>query len=56
VGDAGFVPHVNDPDAAAGGGGQHFIQVIPDQREDGFDAQPPAVSTNNSAPLGIEVF
>ena len=40
VGDAGFVPHVENAYAAAGGGGQHFIQVIPHQREDGFDAQP----------------
>jgi UDP-glucose-4-epimerase GalE len=34
------VAHVEDAYAAAGGGGQHFVEVIADQREDGVDAQP----------------
>ena len=38
--DAGFVPHVDDADTAAGSHSQYFVQVIAHQREEGIDPQP----------------
>ena len=51
---ARFVAHIDDPQTAARGGGEHFVEVIANQREDGIDPQRAAACTNNSAPFGIE--
>ena len=39
VGDTGFMPKIDDPNFFPGGDGEHFIQVISNQREDLADSQ-----------------
>ena len=39
VRDARFVPHIDDAQAGARGGGEHFVEMIAHQREDGIDSQ-----------------